>query len=108
MATSRSWRPSQVLDGPRPARFEDIEELNEVFSESFTDRYRRDGLTEDQLNTMNQELLMRLQEEGLAVPSGTMLRGKFAIRCAITNHRSRREDFEALVEAVVRLGGEVT
>ena len=45
MATSRSWRPSQVLDGPRPARFEDIEELNEVFSESFTERYRRDGLT---------------------------------------------------------------
>ena len=70
-------------------------------------RYRRDGLTEEQLNAVNQEILMRLQEEGLAVPSGTMLRGKFAIRCAITNHRSRREDFDALADAVLRLGGVV-
>lgn len=45
MATSRSWRPSQVLDGPRAARVEDIPELNDVFSDSFTERYRRDGLT---------------------------------------------------------------
>jgi GNAT superfamily N-acetyltransferase len=45
MATSRSWRPSQVLDGPRAARIEDIPELNDVFSDAFTDRYRRDGLT---------------------------------------------------------------
>ena len=44
MATSRSWRPSQVLDGPRPARLDDVDELNKVFSESFTERYRRDGL----------------------------------------------------------------
>ena len=44
MATSRSWRPSHVLDGPYPARLEDIEELNHVFSESFTERYRRDGM----------------------------------------------------------------
>jgi glutamate/tyrosine decarboxylase-like PLP-dependent enzyme len=70
-------------------------------------RYRRDGLTEEQLNALNQEVLMRLQEEGLAVPSGTMLRGKFAIRCAITNHRSRREDFDALADAVLRFGGSV-
>jgi GNAT superfamily N-acetyltransferase len=45
MATSRNWRPSQVLDGPRAARIEDIPELNDVFSEAFTERYRRDGLT---------------------------------------------------------------
>jgi GNAT superfamily N-acetyltransferase len=44
MATSRSWRPSYVLDGPHPARIEDVEELNQVFSEAFTERYRRDGM----------------------------------------------------------------
>ena len=44
MATSRSWRPSQVLDGPYPASLEEIDELNQVFSESFTERYRRDGM----------------------------------------------------------------
>ncbi|HEU4997244.1 MAG TPA: GNAT family N-acetyltransferase [Gemmatimonadaceae bacterium] len=44
MATSRSWRPSHVIDGPYPARIEEIDELNQVFSESFTERYRRDGM----------------------------------------------------------------
>jgi hypothetical protein len=33
-----------------------------------------------------------------------VLQGRFAIRVAITNHRSRRSDFDALVEAVLRIG----
>ena len=33
-----------------------------------------------------------------------MLNGKFAIRVAITNHRSRRDDFDQLVRAVVETG----
>jgi GNAT superfamily N-acetyltransferase len=44
MATSRSWRPSHTLDGPHAARVDEIDELNQVFSESFTERYRRDGM----------------------------------------------------------------
>ena len=44
MATSRSWRPANVLEGPFAARLEEIDELNHVFSESFTERYRRDGM----------------------------------------------------------------
>jgi glutamate/tyrosine decarboxylase-like PLP-dependent enzyme len=55
----------------------------------------------------NKEILMRLQESGVAVPSGTMLEGRFAIRVAISNHRSRRGDFDLLVETVTRLGREV-
>jgi aromatic-L-amino-acid/L-tryptophan decarboxylase len=55
----------------------------------------------------NMEILMRVQERGVAVPSGTVIDGRFAIRVAITNHRSRREDFDALVEAVVAIGREV-
>ena len=70
-------------------------------------RYCREGLDDEALNAVNQEILMRLQEEGVAVPSGTMLRGRFAIRCAITNHRSRREDFDALAKAVLRIGSGV-
>jgi hypothetical protein len=38
------------------------------------------------------------------VPSSTLLRGRYAIRAANTNHRSRREDFDALVSAVVSIG----
>jgi aromatic-L-amino-acid decarboxylase len=55
----------------------------------------------------NKEILMRVQERGIAVPSGTVIRGRFAIRVAITNHRSRREDFDALIDAVVSIGREV-
>src|SRR5437868_14894661 len=44
MATSRSFRPSHVLDGPYPARLDEIDELNQVFSDAFTERYRRDGM----------------------------------------------------------------
>ncbi len=40
----RAWLPEQRVDGPRPAAERDIEQLNGVFSEAFTDRYRRDGL----------------------------------------------------------------
>lgn len=61
-------------------------------------------MREAQLNRLNEELLIRIQEAGVAVPTGTTLQGKYAIRCAITNHRSRREDFEALVAAAVQLG----
>ena len=44
MATARSWRRGQDVTGPYPIELDDIRPLNEVFSDSFTDRYRRDGL----------------------------------------------------------------
>jgi GNAT superfamily N-acetyltransferase len=44
MATARSWTRSAHADGPYQARGEDIPALNRVFSEAFTDRYRRDGM----------------------------------------------------------------
>jgi len=62
------------------------------------------GADDATLNAMNKEILLRIQESGLAIPSQTMLNGKFAIRVAITNHRSRREDFDQLVRAVVETG----
>ena len=62
------------------------------------------GADDAALNTMNKEILLRIQESGLAIPSQTMLNGKFAIRVAITNHRSRRDDFDQLVRAVVETG----
>jgi glutamate/tyrosine decarboxylase-like PLP-dependent enzyme len=55
-------------------------------------------------NERNQEILLQIQESGLAVPSTTVLGGRLAIRVAITNHRSRREDFDLLVRAVVEKG----
>jgi len=62
------------------------------------------GQDDAALNALNQEILWRIQETGVALPSHTMLGGRFAIRVAITNHRSRREDFAALVQAVMDVG----
>ena len=67
-------------------------------------RFRAEGMGEAELNALNQEILLRVQESGLAVPSSTLLGGKFAIRVAVTNHRSRLADFDLLVEAVADTG----
>lgn len=64
----------------------------------------RSDTDEQELNRLNKEILMRLQEEGIATPSYTLLDGRYAIRVAITNHRSTREDFEILVRESIRIG----
>jgi glutamate/tyrosine decarboxylase-like PLP-dependent enzyme len=55
----------------------------------------------------NKEVLLRIQERGLAVPSATVLRGEYCLRVAIANHRSTGEDFVALIEAVLEIAEEV-
>ena len=44
MAFARTWRHAVAADGPNGVMEADIPALNTVFSEAFTDRYRRDGL----------------------------------------------------------------
>ncbi|HEX7118842.1 MAG TPA: pyridoxal-dependent decarboxylase [Longimicrobiales bacterium] len=57
-----------------------------------------------EIDALNRELLMRLQESGVAVPSSTIIDGTFALRVALTNHRTRTADLDALVDAVVAIG----
>jgi aromatic-L-amino-acid/L-tryptophan decarboxylase len=71
-------------------------------------RFHPSGRTQAELNDLNQEILMRVQESGVAVPSSTLRDGRFAIRVAITNHRSRRDGFEVFIAAVRRIGREVS
>jgi glutamate/tyrosine decarboxylase-like PLP-dependent enzyme len=67
-------------------------------------RYHGDGtLSEEELNTLNAELLVRIHEEAVAVPSTASIRGRKAIRVAISNHRTRREDLELFVEETRRI-----
>ncbi|MFX1515529.1 MAG: pyridoxal phosphate-dependent decarboxylase family protein [Promethearchaeota archaeon] len=70
-------------------------------------RYLSDNLTDSTLNDLNRELLLRLQVSGVAVPSNTTLDGRYALRVAITNHRSTRKDFDILIENVVKIGNDV-
>lgn len=67
-------------------------------------RFRADRLDENALDKSNEEILRRIQESGLAVPSGTKINGRFALRVVNTNHRSRRKDFDILIDKALELG----
>ena len=66
-------------------------------------RYLAEGLSEPELELLNEQVVWLLQERGIAAPSTTRIRGHLAIRVNLTNHRTRREDLELLVASVVRL-----
>jgi len=70
-------------------------------------RYVDEALGDEEQDDLNAEILMRLHERGIATPSSTVLNSRFSIRVAICNHRSKRSDFEALVEAVIAIGKEI-
>ncbi len=71
-------------------------------------RFVAEGLDAAALDELNAEILMTLQERGIAAPSSTVLNGKFSLRVAICNHRSRRDDFDILVESVVAIARGLT
>ncbi|MDX1624010.1 MAG: pyridoxal-dependent decarboxylase [Gemmatimonadota bacterium] len=67
-------------------------------------RWVDDRLDADELDRVNEEILFRIQESGEAVPSSTVIDGRFVLRAAIVNHRSREEDLELLLERVAAEG----
>ncbi len=67
-------------------------------------RYAPADADPSQLDAVNEEILLRVQESGRAVPSHTILDGRFAIRVCITNHRTTRPDIDQLVTDVLDHG----
>ena len=65
------------------------------------------GLSEEQLRELNREILLRLQEEGIASPSSTILNGKYTLRVANVNQRTQMGDMDLLVREILRIGREV-
>jgi glutamate/tyrosine decarboxylase-like PLP-dependent enzyme len=84
-----------------------LERLAPVASNVVCFRARPAGVPEPMLDALNREVLERLQERGIAVPSHTLLGGRFALRVCITNHRTRSADLDLLVAETVRLAAEV-
>lgn len=70
-------------------------------------RFNPGHLDTEQLNALNKEILMQLHQQGIAAPSYTTLQGRYCLRIAIANHRSRAEDFELLAQQVSRIGHEL-
>ncbi len=86
---------------------EQLELLTPVTMNIVCYRFTGNNIPAEKLNGINKEILMRLQEQGIASPSSTLLQGRYAIRLAIVNHRSRKEDFETLINETIRIGNEV-
>ena len=57
-------------------------------------------------NQVNGDILIDIQESGIAVPSTTVLDGQLAIRAAIVNHRTDICDIDALIDAVLEFGSQ--
>ena len=71
-------------------------------------RYVTPDMGDAALDELNKQIGIELQEQGIAVLSGTIIKGKYVLRAANVNHRSRREDFDILVREVIRTGKELT
>ena len=66
MASARSWRPLPPVEGPSPARIEEIPALNVVFSDAFTERYRRDGMVGVRVPNLNPQVWRYAIEDAAA------------------------------------------
>ena len=64
-------------------------------------RYR--AANADQVNS---DIVIDIQESGIAVASTTLLEGQLAIRAAIVNHRTDIADIDALLSAVIEFGAQ--
>jgi glutamate/tyrosine decarboxylase-like PLP-dependent enzyme len=53
---------------------------------------------------VNAEIVIAIQESGIAAPSSTIIDGQFAIRAAIFNHRTTVLEIDKLIDATLRFG----
>ena len=60
------------------------------------------------MNELNAQILMELHETGVAVPSSALLNEIFSIRVAICNHRSKKEDFDLLIDKIIEIGNNLS
>ena len=67
-------------------------------------RYIGAGLQGAALDALNEEIVIRLQELGIAAPSTTRLKGATVIRVNLTNHRTQTADLDLLLAEIAGLG----
>lgn len=67
-------------------------------------RFRALGLSDTELDALNENIVADVQESGVAVASTTRVCGRLAVRVNITNHRTRFSDLDILVDAVLAAG----
>lgn len=70
-------------------------------------RFNPGGMTDAVLRDLNIEIMLRLQETGIAALSDTTVKGRHCLRVAICNHRTRQEDLYLLMCELRRIGGDL-
>jgi glutamate/tyrosine decarboxylase-like PLP-dependent enzyme len=86
---------------------DDFEQLAPVPMQICCFRFAPSNATPNQLDQLNDEIIIRLQETGIAAPSSTLINGKNAIRVSITNHRTTTADLDLLFDAIRDIGTEI-
>ncbi len=97
----------KIADNCRQARYlaslvetsSDLELMAPVALNIVCFRFR--AAAESTLDKLNGDVVVALQEKGIAAPSTTRIGGKLAIRVNLTNHRTTDADLDLLVDAVV-------
>ncbi|MEM7245154.1 MAG: pyridoxal-dependent decarboxylase [Acidobacteriota bacterium] len=81
-----------------------LERLAEVQLNIVCFRYNPGDLADGRLDELNEELGAAILEDGRVLAGTTLFEGKVALRPAISNWRTRREDLDAFVDVVSELG----
>ena len=68
-------------------------------------RFNPGGLDDTALRALNIEIMVRMQETGIAAVSDTTIHGRHSLRVAICNHRTTLADLDVLRAEVLRVGG---
>ncbi|MGB7270993.1 MAG: pyridoxal-dependent decarboxylase [Albidovulum sp.] len=70
-------------------------------------RFNPGGMEEAALRALNIEIMLQMQESGIAAVSDTTVKGHHCLRVAICNHRTRRSDLDLLVHQILKIGGDL-
>jgi aromatic-L-amino-acid decarboxylase len=71
-------------------------------------RYNPGGIDDEALKQLNIEIMLRLQETGVAAISDTTLSGQHCLRAAINNHRTEKSDLDLLVSELLKFGEKIS
>ena len=73
----------------------------------FRHRGRKPGASEEEVDRLNAALLRRIVARGRVYLSNATIRGRFALRACIVNHRSAEADVEEIVTETLAAAGEI-
>ena len=66
-------------------------------------RYNNNEFDEKKLELINREILLQLQEKGIATISPTILHGKYTLRVCNVNHRTQYEDIDLFLSEIEKI-----